>query len=85
MDEKLFIADLRNATQPQREQLQTTLANAFQNAVGKTILNFGKTIVPVARDWAKLYELTAVDDTTCDYECATNLCFSPEDPLNPDF
>ena len=83
-DADRFNHQLHNATTTERHELQKQLSNAFSTGVGKLILNFGKTVVPVARDWADLYETTGVDDG-CDFDCATNLCFTPENPANVDF
>lgn len=73
-----------NATYSERQNLTNALANAYTNSVGQLILNFGKTFVPVAKDWAQLAETTAVEPG-CDYECALNLCISPYEAGNPDF
>ena len=83
-DYQRFDNKLRNATHTERENLQRDLANAFQTGVGKLVLNFGKTVVPVAKDWANVLETTAVEDG-CDYDCATNMCIDQENPLNIDF
>ena len=75
-DLEQFHEDLQNATYYERSWLEYKLADAFKTGTGKLVLNFGKTVVPVARDWARLAETTGlVDPEACDYECATNLCF----------
>jgi hypothetical protein len=43
-----------NKTHNEIEQIRWALANAYKNAHAKMILNYGSTVVPVAKHWAKL-------------------------------
>ena len=41
-------------TKDEREQLRWAIANAYENAKAKAILNFGDTIVPILKKWGKI-------------------------------
>ena len=64
-----------NKTGEEIEQLRWALANAFMNCKAKLILNFGSTVAPVLKYWAKLWKKIQVNDG-CDQECAVD-CFEP--------
>lgn len=51
------------------------LCDAFQNTGAKLILNFGKTIAPVVKDWAVMMKKVQVN-SDCDQECAAS-CLNP--------
>jgi hypothetical protein len=47
-------ANYIETTKSERKELMSSLKDAYKNTAAKLILNFGKTIAPVAKEWAEL-------------------------------
>jgi acyl-CoA reductase-like NAD-dependent aldehyde dehydrogenase len=43
-----------DTTQNERENVRKALADAYENAAARMLMNFGKTVVPIVSDWAEL-------------------------------
>lgn len=80
---KELIDDFKNygvewweGTEVEREDLMLALKDAWMNTAGRLIMNFGKTVVPVAEHLADIMKYMQVNPM-CKQECAIN-CLSPK-------
>lgn len=71
-----FGAHYLNETRDERDELLSGLKDAWKNTAAKLILNFGKTLAPVAEEWADLMQYVQVNDE-CDQTCALK-CYNPK-------
>jgi len=62
-----------DTTQKEREDVRQALADAYENAAARMLMNFGKTVVPVVSSWADLASKMQVNPD-CNQECAVK-CF----------
>lgn len=63
-------------THKERKALNKKLTEAFRNSAAKTILNFGRTIVPVVQSWAEVMKHVQVNPK-CNQDCAVK-CLDPK-------
>ena len=75
-DFKVYGSKYMSKTKAEQVALMNKLKEAFRNTAAKMILNFGKTIPPLARSWAEVMKYIQVNDK-CDQECAIQ-CLDPK-------
>lgn len=56
-----------------QKDVQSELNTVYSNAVGRSMLNFGRVVTPLARSLEMVVESTAVNKR-CDQTCAVEFC-----------